>query len=94
MRLTGFIHFDPADPIYQDHFPGNPVVPGSLILDAFCRVIHQHLNVSVQRMYRFRFLSFVKTGDAQYSITIKDGCAICELSQRDKVCASGRIDLC
>ena len=28
------IFFDPADSIYADHFPGNPVVPGSLITHA------------------------------------------------------------
>ena len=31
----GIFHFDPDDPIYRDHFPGYPVVPGSLVVQAF-----------------------------------------------------------
>jgi 3-hydroxyacyl-[acyl-carrier-protein] dehydratase len=31
----GFFHFNPDDGIYRDHFPGYPVVPGSLIVNAF-----------------------------------------------------------
>ena len=31
----GFFHFSADDEIYRDHFPGYPVVPGSLIVNAF-----------------------------------------------------------
>ena len=35
MEIEGSFYFDPADGIYKDHFPGNPVVPGSVIVAAF-----------------------------------------------------------
>ena len=31
----GIFHFNPDDGIYRDHFPGYPVVPGSVIVNAF-----------------------------------------------------------
>ena len=30
-RYSGTFVFDPRDPVFDEHFPGNPVVPGSLI---------------------------------------------------------------
>ncbi len=31
----GVFHFDHGDGIYRDHFPGYPVVPGSVVIQAF-----------------------------------------------------------
>lgn len=32
-------HFDPDHAVFADHFPGRPVIPGSLILDCFHNTI-------------------------------------------------------
>ena len=36
-------HFDASDPLFEDHFPGRPVIPGSLVLDCFQKAIRDRL---------------------------------------------------
>ncbi len=37
--ISGLFFFDPLDKIYKDHFPGTPVVPGSIIISAFVEIL-------------------------------------------------------
>ncbi|MBU4420644.1 MAG: hypothetical protein KKH84_06520, partial [Proteobacteria bacterium] len=41
MNIKGTFYFDPSDRIYAEHFPGNPVVPGSLIIHAFLKALKE-----------------------------------------------------
>ena len=34
MQKSGVLHFDPGLPLFREHFPGAPRVPGSLIIAA------------------------------------------------------------
>jgi 3-hydroxyacyl-[acyl-carrier-protein] dehydratase len=40
--LKGLFYFDPDDLIYTNHFPQNPVVPGSIIVFAFIKAINNY----------------------------------------------------
>lgn len=76
MEKTGKFYFDPQDAIYKDHFPGSPVVPGSLIIDAFCQAIEredldQIKNGSFQ-IENFRFKNFVTPGEYRYTLFFKE----------------------
>lgn len=76
MEKTGKFYFDPDDAIYKDHFPGSPVVPGSLIIHAFCRAIEKEdedqFNNNQLRVEKFRFTKFVTPGEYRYTLLFTD----------------------
>lgn len=59
----GQFFFDPRDPIYADHFPGKPVVPGSLIINAFITAAQSAMrDVNACLVENFRFRRFISPG--------------------------------
>lgn len=89
----GHFHFDPQDPIYQDHFPGNPVVPGSLIIEAFMTVARPALQgpggCSIEN---FRFRQFIRPGRYAFRMDrIADGCMQCTLYANDRTLVTGTL---
>jgi 3-hydroxyacyl-[acyl-carrier-protein] dehydratase len=82
----GFVHFDPQDGIYADHFPGYPVVPGSLIIQAFL-----DLAGAVREIEDFRFRTFVVPGRYRYRLTRRDKGWDCLLFDNEQVMARGKL---
>jgi 3-hydroxyacyl-[acyl-carrier-protein] dehydratase len=78
--LEGDVFFDPEDPIYRDHFPGKPVVPGSMIIHAFFEAIKtagfkpDYLSVK-----NFKFKHFLKPGNYRYRLEFGKTKIICRL---------------
>ena len=68
LKKQGTFFFDPEDPIYRDHFPGNPIVPGSLIVHAFMTVCRQDQPVKLCAVEDFRFRQFIAPGEYAYEI--------------------------
>jgi 3-hydroxyacyl-[acyl-carrier-protein] dehydratase len=67
--LTGTFFFDPEDRIYTEHFPGNPVVPGSMIVHAFLLAAQSFLSCrGASSIENFRFRKFVRPGEYAYRI--------------------------
>ena len=89
-QKKGLFYFDPNDPIYQDHFPGRPVVPGSLIVAAFLKVVEQE-EIEPTAIKRFRFKKFVIPGTYAYQMVIATGMIDCTLLQRKETFATGKI---
>lgn len=91
---AGTLLFDPEDRIYRDHFPGKPVVPGSLIIHAFLRV-HKflaHPGNPVQAE-NFRFKHFVSPGQYQYEMTKSGKVIRCRLFNKSRVLVTGDLVL-
>ena len=82
----GIFHFDPDDPIYRDHFPGYPVVPGSLIIQAFL-----DLAGDVREIGQFRFGSFLVPGAYRYRMVRSEDGWECTLLEGEKTMVKGRL---
>ena len=71
--ITKEIEFDKLDAIYEEHFPGNPIVPGSLIVDSAVVQIRQEFpDVQVTEIANFKFRSFVKPGRYKLELHLKE----------------------
>jgi 3-hydroxyacyl-[acyl-carrier-protein] dehydratase len=90
--------FDPDDPIYRNHFPGRPVVPGSLIVQAFMAAAQRMPGVGrgVRGVENFRFKRFVAPGTYAYRLEVTEtsgaGPALrCSLYDGDRMVAGGTL---
>lgn len=79
----GVFDFDHNDPIYNSHFPGNPVVPGSIIIKAFMEVALENGIKRIKGLENFRFKKFIAPGEHYYSIEIVEKKIICRLYAKD-----------
>lgn len=88
---SGYFHFDPEDPIYRDHFPGHPVVPGSLIIHAFIEAIDRCMKAEMPHVAtRFRFRRFISPGRYAFRIQRRsDGRMACQLFDKDEPVVTG-----
>ncbi len=91
-NVQGVFTFDPEDPIYRDHFPGHPVVPGSFIVWAFARALEKrgHAPENI-RLDQFRFKRFISPGSYPYRIAASDSGIKCTLFHNDQTVATGTI---
>lgn len=90
--IAGEFFFDRQDLIYPDHFPGNPVVPGSLIIEAFARVVRSVVKNNEKQfsVENFRFRQFIPPGRYAFSVTGKsDGTMQCVLYDDDRKVVTG-----
>ena len=92
--IKGSFLFDPEDAIYADHFPGNPVIPGSMIIHAFMLAAdkmgayHGACTIS-----GFRFKKFISPGEYAYQIEIAGNDLKCSLFEDTLIVASGTLCL-
>ena len=90
--IAGEFFFDPEDLIYQDHFPGKPVVPGSLIIEAFIRAVRSVAQGGVTGLFveNFRFRHFISPGRYAFRVTGGfTGSMQCALYDGDRTVATG-----
>lgn len=89
--VNGTFYFDPKDPIYADHFPGRPVVPGSLIVYAFLEEAEKtgELNSRHCLVEKFGFIEFVAPGAYSFSIETLADCFLCKLYHEGRTVVEG-----
>jgi len=84
MEKKGQFYFDPSDMIYKDHFPGNPVIPGSVIVNAFIGAGKESGFFDGQyTLENFRFKGFVTPGMHAFSIQYVSDQMKCRLFETD-----------
>ncbi len=98
MQPPEFMHeghflFDPEDPIYADHFPGSPVVPGSLIIEAFLTAARPAMEMWGDCFIEnFRFRRFISPGRYAFRLQCKsDGRVQCVLYDDGKSVVTGTL---
>jgi 3-hydroxyacyl-[acyl-carrier-protein] dehydratase len=88
----GIFYFHPDDGIYQDHFPGYPVVPGSLIVHAFLQAAREacflpdHLTIE-----NFRFREFLSPGHHAFRIELEEDRLKCQIYRGEKKLVTGAL---
>ena len=92
MNIKGTFYFDPSDKIYADHFPGNPVVPGSLIINAFLKALKKNgINEEHHIIENFRFKEFISPGEYNFDIEICKDQMKCRLFRSSSAVVTGII---
>ena len=74
------MRFDPDDPVFAAHFPGNPVTPGSLVVQGFVEAARQSgFCRSLKGIENFRFRRFVAPGSYCFEIRRRSDRVHCKL---------------
>jgi 3-hydroxyacyl-[acyl-carrier-protein] dehydratase len=90
----GTFFFDPADRIYGEHFPGHPVVPGSLIVCAFMAAARSLMTAEpAWSMENFRFRRFIIPGEYLYEIEVLQDRLWCTLYDGESVVLTGTLKI-
>lgn len=91
-NISGSFFFDPTDKIYLEHFPGSPVVPGSLVIDAFVKaLIKNNIILENYTINNFRFRKFIPPGEYTFHITKAASIFSCKLFSGEKTAVTGEI---
>lgn len=89
------VDFALKDSCFTGHFPGNPVVPGTLILALCLHYLDTIFAPSkLLTIQKFSFLRFAGPGSYLLSITPKADIYSCSLSQNEIIFAQGSIGPC
>ncbi|UZP66733.1 hypothetical protein N1030_14105 [Desulfovibrio mangrovi] len=86
---NGNFTFPADDPIYADHFPHAPVVPGTLIIHAF-RQEAERRGWQVTAVRSFRFRHFAVPGSYAFSVTVTESGLRCALLPHAEYHAGGK----
>lgn len=91
LRLTAT--FEPDDSCFHEHFPGNPVVPGSLVVGLCMQALREHRSETGPLLLkRFSFSRFASPGSYDLCIAKQESGYQCTLSQGELIFAQGRIE--
>lgn len=87
------VSFEQDDSCFHEHFPGNPVVPGSLVVGLCMQALREHRNeTGLLLLKRFSFSRFASPGAYELIITEQEAGYQCTLSQDAHLFAQGRIE--
>ena len=65
------VRFDRSHPAFAGHFPGNPLVPGALLLDEAARAVKQRFSVQIRRVARAKFPDMLRP-DVACAVSVAD----------------------
>jgi len=85
------LHVDPAHPAFAGHFPGQPIVPGVVLLDLTQIAIEAENGLTLAGLAACKFLSPARPGDA-LALSYERGASGVKFEIRcgERLIASGR----
>jgi 3-hydroxyacyl-[acyl-carrier-protein] dehydratase len=88
----GIFYFSPDDGIYRDHFPGYPVVPGSLIIQAFLQAATEAgIQEGCRSVKNFRFREFLTPGHYSFRMERQEDRLSCLIYRGAKKLVTGAL---
>lgn len=89
---TGKFDFVSDDPLYRDHFPGAPTVPGTLIIHAFYQQASKVSCSEIGGVKGFRFKQFI--APSTYEFTMEETATLfkCTLFSQGKAAVTGTLE--
>ena len=89
---AGTLTFPPDLPLFAEHFPGTPCVPGSLIVEALRLEAERRFPaLRVTEASKFRFRSFLAPGSHPYALELDEarGTIACSVGESGTPSATG-----
>lgn len=80
-RATFIVALDPSCPVYEGHFPGNPIAPGACNIEMVrqCASLAMGREIRITAIRQCKFLMLLKPGDPE-QLTIQMSWTIEQLS--------------
>lgn len=90
--IKGELFFDPKNPVYSYHFPGDPVVPGSFIVEELKNAaIENNLEIKLPVVLKqFTFRKFLRPGLYNYEFEVSEKNIKCTITSDGVVYCTGR----
>jgi len=83
--------YEPDHPVFQGHFPGNPIIPGVQLLDRVKRILEAQNELVLMGLLNAKFLSPAGPGDElELEYTLADGQVRFEIRCAERKVASGQ----
>ncbi|GAB6887761.1 hypothetical protein JCM13304A_12590 [Desulfothermus okinawensis JCM 13304] len=91
-KISGAFYFDSKMDIFKTHFPGHPVVPGSIIVDKFIsQIVGRGCEPVGLKIQGFKFLKFIPPGVYHFCIEPLNNGYYCQLFDDEMLVAKGEI---
>jgi 3-hydroxyacyl-[acyl-carrier-protein] dehydratase len=79
------IRLDARHPIYNDHFPNNPITPGVCIIETIKELVADHISASlflyeITKVRYFKTINPIDNADIDISMTLADENSSCNVS--------------
>ncbi len=74
--ITGTRHFPVEDPVFQGHFPGHPILPGMLTVEAMAQTAGLLVNLTLDKTAEETLFYFMGVDDVRFRAPVLPGATL------------------